>query len=109
MKSKLHGGNLVRGFNTWTVFLLRYSTAFVSCGKSGLQAIERKTRKLFTINGALNPKSDVDRLYVPRKEGERGLISIEDCVKLAIRGLEVYVHGREQRLIQANYDMGTGR
>ena len=51
--------------------------------------------------GALHPKSDVDRLYMPRKEGGRGLISTEDCVELAIRGLEVYVHGSEERLIQA--------
>ena len=55
---------------------------------------------LFTIYGALHLKSDVDRLYIPRKEGGRGLISIEDCVQLAIRGLEVYVHGSEERLIQ---------
>ena len=51
--------------------------------------------------GALHTKSDVDRLYTPRKEGGRGLISIEDCIELAIRGLEVYVHGSEERLIQA--------
>ena len=56
---------------------------------------------MFTIYGALHPKSDVDRLYIPRKEGGRGLISIKDCVELAIRGLEVYVHGYEERLIQA--------
>ena len=29
------------------------------------------------------------------------MISIEDCVELAVRGLEVYVHGSEERLIQA--------
>ena len=29
------------------------------------------------------------------------MISIEDYVKLAIRGLEVYVHGSKARLIQA--------
>ena len=29
------------------------------------------------------------------------MISIEDCVELAIRGLEVNVHGSEERLIQA--------
>ena len=81
--------------------LLRYSAAFVSRRKSELQATDRKTRKLFTIYGALHPTSDVDRLYIPRKEGGRGLISIEDCVELAIRGLEVYVHGSEERLIQA--------
>ena len=101
LKSKLNGGNLVCGVTAWTVSLLRYSAAFVSWRKSELQAIDRKTRKLFTIYGALHPKSDVDRLYIPWKEGGRGLISIEDCVKLAIRDLEVYVHGSEERLIQA--------
>ena len=44
------------------------------------EAIDRNTRKLFTIYGALLLKSDVDRLYIPIKEGRRGLISIEDCV-----------------------------
>ena len=29
------------------------------------------------------------------------MISIEDCVELAIRGFEVYVHGSEERLIQS--------
>ena len=101
LKSRLNGGNLVRGVNTWAVSLLRYSAAFVSWRKSGLQAVDRKTRKLFTIYGALQPKSDADRLYIPRKEGGRGLISIEDCVELAVRGLEVHVHGSEKRLIQA--------
>ena len=42
------------------------------------------------------PETDISS-----KEGRRGLISIEDCVELAMRGLEVYVHGSEERLIQA--------
>ena len=100
LKSKLNGWNLVHGVNTWAVSLLRYSTAFVSWRKSELQAIDRKTRKLFPIYGALHPKSDVDSIYLPRKEGGRGLISIEDCVELAIRGLKVHFHGSEDRLIQ---------
>ena len=62
LKSKLNGGNLVRGVNAWAISLLRYSAAFVSWRKSELQAINRKTRKLFTIYGALHPKSDIDRL-----------------------------------------------
>ena len=99
LQSKLNGGNLVRGINTCAVSLLRYSAAFVSWKKSELQAVDRRTRKLITINGALHPKSDVDRLYIPRKG--RDWIFIKDCVELAIRCLEVYVHGSEERLIQA--------
>ena len=49
LNSKLNGGNLVRRVNTWAVFLLRYSAVFVSWRKSELQAIGKKTRKLFTI------------------------------------------------------------
>ena len=108
LKSKLNGGNFVRGVITWAVFPLRYSVVFVSWRKSELQAIDRKTRKLFTIYGALHPKSDVDRLYVSRKEGGRGLISTEDCVELPIRGLEVYIHGTEERLIQSARDKIDG-
>ena len=36
LNSKLNGGNLVRGVNTWAVSLLRYSAAFVSWRKSEL-------------------------------------------------------------------------
>ena len=68
---------------------------FATWRKNELQAVDRRTRKLFTIYRALN------RLYVPGKERGGGLISTEDCVELAIRGLEVYVHESEERLMQA--------
>ena len=31
--------------------------------------------------GGLHSKSDIDRLYVKRKEGDRGLISVEQCIR----------------------------
>ena len=58
LKTKLNGGNLVRGVNTWAVSLIRYSATFVSWRKCELQATDRKTRKVFTMYGALYPKSD---------------------------------------------------
>ena len=56
---------------------------------------------MFTIYGALHLKSDLNRLYIPTKEEGKDLIPIDDCVVLAIRGLEVYVHENEEILIQA--------
>ena len=70
LKSKLNGGNLVRGVNIWAVSLLRYSAVFFSWRKSELHARDGKTRKLFTIYGALHPNSDVDRLYIHKKKEE---------------------------------------
>ena len=65
-----------------------------------MRALDTKTRKLFTIYGGLHPKSDVYRLYISRKYGGGDLIAIKDCVELAVRGLAVYVHGREKRLLR---------
>ena len=97
MNSKLNGGNLFQGLNTWAV----YSAASISWRKCELQATDRKTRKLFTIYQRLHPNSDVDRLYIPREDGGRGLIAIEDSVELEVRCLEVYVPRNEERMLQA--------
>ena len=70
-KSKLNGGNLVSGVNTWAVSLIRYSAAFLRWRKNGLQVIDRKTRKLLTMYEGSHPKSDVDRLYMPKKRRKR--------------------------------------
>ena len=64
----MNGGNLVQGVNTWSVSLLRYSAAFISCRKCELQVIHKETGKLFTIYGGLHPESDIDRLYISRKD-----------------------------------------
>ena len=47
-----------------------------------LKKMDRTTRKTLKMYGALHPKSDIDRLYVKRKHGGRGLISIKTCVTL---------------------------
>ena len=49
--------------------------------------------------GALHLKSDVDRLYIKRKEGGRGLISVEHCVKEEQNSLGFYVANSEENLI----------
>ena len=42
----------------------------------------------------LHPKSDVDRIYIPRKEGGRGLIEIETAFNVAIVGLNHYLENK---------------
>ena len=41
-----------------------------------------------TMNKTLHPRDDVDRLYASRKEGGRGLASIQDSVDALIQKLE---------------------
>ena len=63
------------------IMIFRYGAGIISWRESELKSIDRKTRKYLTMYGAMHPKSDVDRLYMKRKEGGRGLISVEHCVK----------------------------
>ena len=54
-----------------------------------------------TMHKALHPRDDVDRLYVPRKEGGRVLASIEDGVDASIQRFEDYIEEHERELITA--------
>ena len=54
-----------------------------------------------TMYKALHPRHDVDRLYVSRKEGGRGLASIEDNVDASIQRLKDYIQEHEGGLITA--------
>ena len=61
--------------------------------------MDQRTRKLMTIHKALHPRDDVDRLYVSKKQGRRGLASIEDPVDRSIQRLEDYIEKHERGLI----------
>ncbi len=65
------------------------------------------------IYKALHPRDDIDRLYVLRKEGIRGLSSIEDCIDASIQGVKIYTKKRKERLItpvsNSNGNMMTNR
>ena len=61
--------------------------------------MDQRTSKVMTMHKALHPRDDVDRLYVSRKERERGLANIEDTVDASIQRLEDYIEKHEQWLI----------
>ena len=44
-----------------------------------------------TMNRAQHPKAHVDRLYLKKCEGGRGLIRLEDCVQVEVHSLEKYL------------------
>ena len=54
-----------------------------------------------TMHKALHPRDNVERLYVSRKEGGRGLASIEDSVDASIQQLEDNIEKHKRGLITA--------
>lgn len=63
-------------------------------------ATDRKTRKLLTTYRAHHPKTDVDRLYLKRSGGGRGLIGVEDCVSMEIHSLKKYLMLTGEKLLE---------
>ena len=63
--------------------------------------MDQRTRKLMTMHKTVHPRDDVDRLYISRKEGGRGLASSEDSVDASIKWLEDYIEKHEGGLITA--------
>ena len=54
-----------------------------------------------TVNKALHPRDDIDKLYVSRKEGGRGHTSSEDSVDASIQRIENYIEMYKGWLITA--------
>ena len=92
----LSSRNLIKGINTWVVPLVRYSGPFLKWTRDELRQMNQRTRKLMIMHKALHPRADVDRQYVPRKDGGRGLASIDDNVDTSIQRLEDYVKKHER-------------
>ena len=67
--SKLNGGNTIRAINSRAVSLVRYSAGILKWTQDELKAMDRKKRKIMTVNRMYHPQSDTDRLYIPRMEG----------------------------------------
>ena len=99
--TKLNVGNIIKGINPWAISLLRYSAAFIDWNCAELTQLDQITRKLMTIHNALHPKGNADCLYIPRKEGGRGLQGVKEAVKVTNLGLENYAKESRECLLTA--------
>ena len=100
-RSKLNGGNMISGINAWAVSVIRYSAGIVDWTVEELVSMDRRTRKILAMNGCMHTRSNVARLYLPRKEGGRGLISIEECVNKESKSLHGYLRETTEWMLQA--------
>ena len=89
MRSKLKGRNKIMA--VWAVSLMRYGASILGWNTNELQKLDRKTRKIMTINKELHPRSEVARIYVSRRRGGRGPISCECCVRGEENSLSWYI------------------
>ena len=90
LKSELNSANKLEAINTLAVPVVTYSFN-INWTLQELARLDTKTRKFLTMYKMHHPKSDEDRLYLPRTEGGRGLIQLELSYKSTTTGLDKYL------------------
>ena len=65
--------------------------------KEEVQQLDIKTRKTMAMAGRLHKRRDVERLYMPRKQGGRGLTSIEDIFTSRTVSLATHIENNKDR------------
>ena len=76
--SNLYSNNKVTAHNTFAIPVLTPTIGILNWTKQEIRDLDIATREILTYTGSLHKRSDVNRLYVPRKFGGRGLTSVED-------------------------------
>ncbi|MEM7264392.1 MAG: hypothetical protein AAF370_00395 [Pseudomonadota bacterium] len=106
-KSKLNGKNIIDGINSWAVGIVRYGAGIIAWTKEELKDMDRKTRKILSLNRGFHVRSNVARLYLPRKEGGRGLQGIESSVNEEYAALCQYIHESNEVMLMEAREEGV--
>ena len=79
--SQLNGKNKIAATNCLALPLVSHTFGSIPWNQSEIHVLDRSTRKIMTKCRSLHPNASVQRLYLQRSAGGRGLISIEDIYK----------------------------
>ena len=100
LNTELNSSNLISAINTYAIPAISYGFQILDWSITELEEIDRDTRTKLKKQKILNINSNNDRIYLPRKQGGRGLLNITDQYKKAIINMCVYLDRTEQRLLK---------
>ena len=69
LRSELNARNRIDAINSLALPEVTYSFTIINCSLTEMKKVDTKIRKLLLMHRMHHPKSDVNRLYLPRKEG----------------------------------------
>ena len=76
--SELIARNKISAHNTFALPVLVPTIGILDWTLAEIDELDKRTRKILCMTGNFHRNSDKDRLYVSRKEGDRGLKSFEE-------------------------------
>ena len=91
LNCELNAINKIEAINTVAIPVPTYCFNIINWTAQDVKNLDRITRKLFAKERMHHPKSDVDRMYLPRSSGGRGLMQIETTYKTTTICLATYL------------------
>ena len=91
LKSRLNAKYKIDAINIYAIPVISYTGGIVKWTVQEMEELNRKTRKMINMYKGLHPRSDVDRLYLPRRLGGRGLKNIRDVLEGEDRSFNQYI------------------
>ena len=91
LKSELSSKHTFEAINSYAIPALSYGFPVLDWTITELIKIDREIPKMLQQYHAMHSQSDVTRLYLPRKNGRRGLINITNHCKNAIINFSSYL------------------
>lgn len=82
--------------NTWPLPFLQYTASIIDWTQAELDILDRKTRKLMTMNHFLHARSDIDRLYFARSKIKRGLLQVNQTLEEEKHSLNYFITHSKQ-------------
>ena len=92
LRKILKSTNLITAINTWVIPAISYGFSVINWTKTYLNTIDTKIRNLMRKSHIVYNKTNVERLYLPRNEGGRGLISLWKHYQKTIVNVVHYLH-----------------
>ncbi|XP_044766225.1 uncharacterized protein LOC123322347 [Coccinella septempunctata] len=90
LNTQLSAKNKIMAINIWALPTFMYTAGVLSWSKTDLERLDRRVRAALTKSGMLHPRSAIERIYLPRNEGGRGLGNIEHSYLREERKLKNY-------------------
>ena len=77
LRSDLNGKNTIKAINSWALPVITHTFGILSWSRTDIEKVERGIRVRMTRNLYHHPRACIERLYLPRKIGGRGLLSLK--------------------------------
>ncbi|KAI5728961.1 hypothetical protein M8J77_023689 [Diaphorina citri] len=100
LKTELNAKNKIQAINTWAIPLLIYTFGILTWSNTDLENLNRKVRMTLKYFRSHHIHSAMERLYLPRREGGRGLLDLHMVYSKQVVKLRTYFTNNQSDFIR---------